>query len=465
MGWLPVVLCLPLTAGAAVGERVFDAPSVGGVRVDWCFAEARQCGQPAANAFCRSQGFGEASAFRRAPGVRPTRILGTGATCNGRCDGFETIWCVGEAAVVGPKVVLAPGARVPAPVLSVWNGVGRDGSEFPMRFGDEATIDWKRDLLDWPFEWRAPAGTRTATWQVATLSPPGGSDWRRLPGEVAEGPVSTLPAGPGTARFSIDFSRFAPAPPPDAPAASAGPVAAAPAVAAAGVSPQRPRRFSLPAATRRADVGATALQGRFRRTYYVRVVALDAAGRLLGQPSSPVRVVYGTAAPPSVSIGGAAPASPTARKASLRIRAYSPVRLASLDAHKHWIVTADVPGPGHTVLYRKGQKLYWDPDAPRDRDVVEQVIGAFESLVDFFVSAVNWVAHAYQDIKAALVSIVPGCDGTCREILSAGLDLALASMGIPPSLPDFDQLVDLSKGYVAEYLAAEAARAGAPGPE
>jgi hypothetical protein len=49
-------------------------------------------------------------------------------------------------------------------------------------------------------------------------------------------------------------------------------------------------------------------------------------------------------------------------------------------------------------------------------------------------------------------------------LLAAGLDAGLAAMGVPPSIPNFDQLAQLGKGYLAQTLADQAAQAGYPIP-
>jgi hypothetical protein len=56
---------------------------------------------------------------------------------------------------------------------------------------------------------------------------------------------------------------------------------------------------------------------------------------------------------------------------------------------------------------------------------------------------------------------VVDCDELCQKGLRVALELAMASMGVPPSLPNFEQLQQQG----LDYLAAEAAEAtGVPGP-
>ena len=51
------ILLAVLATGAAAQEttRTFQNPSINGVRLDWCRFYGRQCGEPAAELFCRQK--------------------------------------------------------------------------------------------------------------------------------------------------------------------------------------------------------------------------------------------------------------------------------------------------------------------------------------------------------------------------------------------------------------------------
>ena len=84
----------------------------------------------------------------------------------------------------------------------------------------------------------------------------------------------------------------------------------------------------------------------------------------------------------------------------------------------------------------------------------------------------DWAAKAWQDIKAFAVQVIlkytplglqcqfaEGValpEGTCQKVFSVGVDLALASMGIPPTIPNFDKLMDEGLDYAVELAAQEA---------
>lgn len=78
-------------------ETTFDRPMYQGNRLDWCVTWAQNCGKPAADAYCRHQGFTHATRFEQAPNIggrRSTRLIGTGAICDQpACDGFRFIRC------------------------------------------------------------------------------------------------------------------------------------------------------------------------------------------------------------------------------------------------------------------------------------------------------------------------------------------------------------------------------------
>lgn len=90
------------------------------------------------------------------------------------------------------------------------------------------------------------------------------------------------------------------------------------------------------------------------------------------------------------------------------------------------------------------------------------ITGAFDALAD----AVNYVSNLWEEIQDAVVDVVAGAiddigiincgpNSACRKALEAGLELALASMGVPPSLPNFEELVDEGIDYVAAQVASQ----------
>ncbi|MBK9241732.1 MAG: hypothetical protein IPL75_16120 [Acidobacteria bacterium] len=65
--------------------------------------------------------------------------------------------------------------------------------------------------------------------------------------------------------------------------------------------------------------------------------------------------------------------------------------------------------------------------------------------------------YAVQAVAAGL-NVIPGvnCPPTpCQAALEMGLEVALATMGVPPSIPNFDQLMDQGFDYAAAQLASQ----------
>jgi hypothetical protein len=95
-----VVAALTGLLAATVGaeEKMFDAPTHAGYRVDICRVWGNDCGQPAADEFCRLQGFERADMSmvdHDIGAVTPTRTTGDGKICDQSfCDGFGAISCV-----------------------------------------------------------------------------------------------------------------------------------------------------------------------------------------------------------------------------------------------------------------------------------------------------------------------------------------------------------------------------------
>jgi hypothetical protein len=88
---------LMFQSSAFTEEVTYNKPKLGGYRLDWCYKWNMQCGEVAADKFCKKQGFEGASVFSKANdigGSTPTKVLGTGQVCDDdSCDGFKSITC------------------------------------------------------------------------------------------------------------------------------------------------------------------------------------------------------------------------------------------------------------------------------------------------------------------------------------------------------------------------------------
>lgn len=90
---------LAACAGGGGGNvtKTFTNPKVNGMRVDWCYKWAKDCGGVAAKYFCKVKGYGAVKTWGLAENIGTytnTLVLGTGQVCKGKfCDGFSFITC------------------------------------------------------------------------------------------------------------------------------------------------------------------------------------------------------------------------------------------------------------------------------------------------------------------------------------------------------------------------------------
>lgn len=123
-----------------------------------------------------------------------------------------------------------------------------------------------------------------------------------------------------------------------------------------------------------------------------------------------------------------------------------------------YVVTEDVwkvgfsfttqPSSGSPFL-KQGQVLC--PPEPEEPSFLEKI-------GDWVTGTVNWVSEAYSKLKNIVVSavgyLIPDalCDNSCVGFI---LDAVLVSMGIPPDIPNFDQLMNEGLDYLAKQAVAQ----------
>lgn len=113
-----------------------------------------------------------------------------------------------------------------------------------------------------------------------------------------------------------------------------------------------------------------------------------------------------------------------------------------------------------------GTKVYFQPPKEEDRSWWQQL---FEGIVNFFKdlayavkTIVNQVSTAYANLKAGLVKFVvnlcpiEALKGPFKTALEAYLNYGLMTLGIPPTLPNFDELSEMGMNYMAEVVLTEA---------
>ncbi len=106
-----------LVAAVNAEEQMFEPPEHQGHRVDICRVWGNECGQAAADEFCRLKGFERADFFsidHDIGAATPTWTLVDGKVCDqGFCDGFGAINCTRSGAV--PQSSTTPAAPPPPP--------------------------------------------------------------------------------------------------------------------------------------------------------------------------------------------------------------------------------------------------------------------------------------------------------------------------------------------------------------
>jgi hypothetical protein len=287
--------------------------------------------------------------------------------------------------------------------------------------------------IPYDFSWKTTAkGIKSAHWQVST-KPFRGPDMR------PEGLVSEGAAGsPQPGRFTINFSKLPPLKP-------------------AG-------KFQLkPGTIQRAKPGMAFK--RFPPRYYVRVVPMF-AGKPAAAFSNNVRLDFPQKAPKQ--------ANPLVKLPTDVYR----VQIVDFDLIKpqtlHWgcvivtdvdpakLQTAGFAGAEYRIYeqFRKSGKPY----CPKFYKGVGEKKW-YEALWEFSSGGVNWVSKAYEGVKktavkavAKAINTLPGnvCNATCEQGLLAGLNTGLVALGVPPSLPNMEDLTNQGMDYLVQTAVAQA---------
>ncbi len=182
-------------------------------------------------------------------------------------------------------------------------------------------------------------------------------------------------------------------------------------------------------------------------SYYIRVVPIK-NGQVIGAPTNEVNVKL--VPPPDDS----------------QLKLYSPPKIYSIKIKQFTpLLSPDKGVCSHAMIletdYMFGNTLKKAGDriCPAPYKGIGEKIW-YEQLWDAMSSGVAWVSNAYNDLKSAVVdavgSVACGGDSDCKKLLSAGLDIGLTALGVPPSIPNFDQLVDGGFDYLASEMSSAA---------
>ena len=130
-----------------------------------------------------------------------------------------------------------------------------------------------------------------------------------------------------------------------------------------------------------------------------------------------------------------------------------------------WNIVATGYHPGGYTMLPGESFCHWPPtggDSSFFDDLVSGFSDAVTGFIDAVAQAVNTIAALYEAIKGIAVDLVAyaldgivGCPAWCHSLVQMAAEYALVAMGLPPTLPNFDQLVDKGINYLAEEIAAQ----------
>jgi len=203
--------------------------------------------------------------------------------------------------------------------------------------------------------------------------------------------------------------------------------------------------------------------------YYVRVVAFTKGlqpGTVSAQYSKTVCIKYGK---PQVSSFKYYPVIEiTPHMPEITKMSYAPIKWEAPGWEYHYTVIRQpsfkevfgIGGNEAFTPYAVGTKLDFTPK-PQDKSWWEEawdtITGFFGDLVGFLSNLVNSISRTYENLKAELIKFVAqnlplvpeSLRGALEKALTALVDYGLASIGIPPTLPNFDELSEMGVDYLA----------------
>lgn len=114
------------------------------------------------------------------------------------------------------------------------------------------------------------------------------------------------------------------------------------------------------------------------------------------------------------------------------------------------------PGTRLSIWDKEEDKSFWEA-------LWDGIVSFFKSPFEIIAKITNWVASSYNKFKTAIIVAIaeniPGIPDSYRNSLKTALtalvDYGLASLGIPPNLPNFDELEKEGLGYLAREALTE----------
>lgn len=392
----------------------------------------------------------------------------------------------GPAGVVAPNggPVFAPGVITSLDVIrsSVVPGPQPCGKEFC-----SVELLLKEDEIVWPTQNGQPSPKRTLrwttqmplvdsiAWQVLPYAPPALADLAP-PYVVDQGVIDVAP-GTTSGEFELDFGDYLGPQSVSADLASpyVGPVSDSPVF----IFPGAPTPTPPPSPTPNAGGSAGAfvpipigqvIPSKITNQAYVRIIPMQ--GTVPAIVSNHVR--FDIVPPPDPMMIDAPPGYSVNENAYTVTWSFTPPKAANPAYARCAVVTgfapSYVPPPGlWPETYAIGDVKCYDPPDD-DGGVLDFIEDGFEAFVDLVEDVWEGITDGYawiQDqIVKAILATVPcdaiASDAVCTSIAKTALSVALAAVGVPPTLPDFGTVMSGLKGDL-RTLVLEAAQSQFPG--
>jgi hypothetical protein len=358
--------------------------------------------------------------------------------------------------------------------LAVWDGKPMPAANQRVYVRGPVDVDWAGKSLRWWFRGMTTApGAVPGKWRWEMSRAPfaGYGPWQATPGIGYAGSADGV-------QFVLDLNAYAPRPPgwPVAVSAASQPQPGAGAsVAGSLVDTQAPtfsNRSGIPPDLLDAPSGSrgeltTPLPDlpasiQVSLSLFVRVVPLDAAGNDVDLPSNFVELRFGPAEKPT-------PFDPNPKRwPVVSYVAYRPVQGYAFD-WQCWVkASMDIKAPvfldvgidpgtkdSNAVLFKKGTTR--NVCGNDDGNIVDEFVDAMGGFIEMMGKVVDWVSKTYANLKAEVASTICGDNAACKIAVQAGLNAGLAALGVPPDLPDFDQLQAMGEGYLLDAVAQQVA--------
>ncbi|WP_419909494.1 hypothetical protein [Hoeflea sp.] len=435
-------------------------PKVKNVRLDWCRNWGKNCGAPAADLFCQENGFARAGGFTRdettgKKGI-PSVVFGDGRLCNADyCNGFKQIVCVrGKAPATAEKPTEPPKQEKPAakPGIELTITVPEIGTVVipiptPRPTPPQVAAQPKRPLQTKPPKGSVivigppvsytrfkplPQETLTANWVniIDNLDsyPTGASLFKCSSGDCSIATsadfeidpdaeyqaarlnyrVDTVPHASG-ALWQVSYLPYPPFG--NGSEADIEPQG----LLASDVSDIKEGWFAFDPKELSKDLPG----GGGPAIFYVRILPVAAgSGRVVGQPSETMRIYYGADPPQQEPFEFYSKEEVPGSRPQIRMTAleFKPFRQVS--------------------RWPPGCKTWEEKYARNDKNF-------FEKVGKFISGAWSWTSKSYQWVKSRVVEIAATLTFNIipDSTLEFALNSALVSAGIPPDIPNLNEVM------------------------